>query len=131
MNIVDMYANKSQLLALVNINAMVMFKFTKEGKNINDHIMELYRFKEDENGVVSTQLWEVMRLFGPHLFIGATPVFEENSFCILPNNGCLNIMTLREMYDKAKGGEDNGTESRIEEDLHAASGGTEQGSEAP
>lgn len=72
-----------------NLNDYVKFKLTDHGKDIfyhqfdklNEEILKergtLFiepRFpEEDENGYTKMQLWQFMRLYGPHLWNGCEP----------------------------------------------------------
>lgn len=76
----------------MNINDMVEVTLTEHGKKILDgHIRDLENklgidckilFKYDEHGKFSASLWELMNLFGEHIYNGAKQVFENNEIMV-------------------------------------------------
>jgi len=71
-----------------NINQSVRVKLTDHGKKLllDDYLAlmghygrNVYEFhlpKEDMNGYVKYQLWDLMKTFGPHINIGTEMPFE-------------------------------------------------------
>jgi len=71
-----------------NINNSVKVKLTEKGRTIYyNRDVELNKFygkevikprlpKEDKDGYFQIQLWELMRLYGPHMFNGCEQPFE-------------------------------------------------------
>jgi hypothetical protein len=62
-----------------NINNNVRFKLTKHGRqylaklNRSDKVLYKYplKFKTDKDGYCRDQLWHLMHIFGPALFLGS------------------------------------------------------------
>ena len=71
-----------------NINRPVKVKITTEGQKImemeyNKHQQFLYNSKftplpTDENGYTTMVLWEVMSIFGPHMYHGGPLIIETD-----------------------------------------------------
>jgi hypothetical protein len=76
----------------MNINDMVEVTLTEYGKKILDsYIGNLENmsgidckilFKYDEHGKLSVSFWELMNLFGKHIYNGAKQVFENNEIMV-------------------------------------------------
>jgi len=75
----------------MNINEDVKVKLTESGKvkfreylldtyNADENVITLY--KPDINGYTIFQLWDFMRIFGPHMYVGGEALFEENDVYI-------------------------------------------------
>lgn len=72
----------------MNINNDVEITLTEYGKHILDnHRKKLEKgtgikldiiFKYEESGVYKAQLWELMNIFGSHIYNGAEQVFVNN-----------------------------------------------------
>lgn len=74
----------------ININEFVRGQLSEKGKYIFIHqydyifpdvewqkLQESQTAKIDKNGFVEMQLWELMNLFGSHMYMGCTPPFEQ------------------------------------------------------
>ena len=71
-----------------NINEEVKVKLTARGREIwwayteanrpFDPTRAVLQMKEDVEGWSTWQLWELMRIFGPHMFNGCIIPFEDN-----------------------------------------------------
>ena len=80
----------------VNINDMCRVILTDHGaKVLNAHYRKLeqemlvYNLQQKvirpdmhKGQILDMQLWELMQIFGEHLFVGAEPVFENNKLLI-------------------------------------------------
>jgi hypothetical protein len=79
----------------MNINDVVWFRLTDEGikrykeyllnfskgfpQKLQDLFIKSYdELEPDEHGYIELQLWEVMHIFGPHLYVGSHPLFVNN-----------------------------------------------------
>ena len=74
----------------ININEFVRVQLSEKGKHIFIHqydyifpdvewqkLQESQTAKIDKNGFVEMQLWELMNLFGSHMYMGCIPPFEQ------------------------------------------------------
>lgn len=73
-----------------NINNPVCVKLTSEGvRQLENYYKELYAshphllkaygsIKPQEDGTYAFQLWELMRIFGPMMYMSAPNMFEDN-----------------------------------------------------
>jgi hypothetical protein len=63
-----------------NVNVPVYVKLTGYGLEKLDDYFKDYAFKPepDHAGYYKFPLWELMRIFGPHHFVGDNPCFENN-----------------------------------------------------
>ena len=59
---------------LMNINEYVWVRLTDAGYERHTP----YSWDEAGNGWYRFQLWDLMAIFGRHLHIGSTPLFEDN-----------------------------------------------------
>ena len=85
----------------VNLNAIVSFRLTDAGRRIWRASIEDTFGMSVEDAVsqlgadlnpTTSELWSVMRAFGPKMRIGVIP-FHDFSIQIAPNNGCVTIAT--------------------------------------
>ena len=68
----------------VNINAMCNVELTKEGIEYLRRT-DLTRYEisvNKETNILRTELWDIMNIFGSHLYMGAEPMFENNEIFI-------------------------------------------------
>jgi hypothetical protein len=69
---------------ILNINAIVTIVLTKKGidcLNTSQKVMfkiQPYHIRK----VIKTELWHIMQIFGPHLHMGQTTLFEYNELLI-------------------------------------------------
>jgi len=90
--------NSKEIMIKFNINDHVKVKLTDLGKDIYlhqyDRINKVYSNysktiltpsnpKVDKDGYTDFQLWELMQLYGPHLYCGAEQLFEKNIIHLL------------------------------------------------
>ena len=77
-----------------NINNKIKVKLTEHGRAILDHevadTMNMLKnlnfsdaddyspYPEDEDGYTEFQLWNFMRIFGNHFWVGCPPIIEHN-----------------------------------------------------
>lgn len=59
-----------------NINHYVRVKLTDHGRGLLAQMQYAPPFTEDADGWSEWQLWELMRTFGPHVYMGGNLVFE-------------------------------------------------------
>ena len=59
-----------------NVNNYVRVKLTEVGKNILE--AEEIKYLPDEEGFVRFQMWELMQIFGNHMWNGCDIPFETN-----------------------------------------------------
>lgn len=81
-----------------NINDNIWVKLTDEGRAIHkQHYEEIIASfprmnltyeppKEDENGWSCFQAWDLIHIFGPHIYIGRTPPFSTEVELEFPQN---------------------------------------------
>jgi len=62
----------------ININDIVKVRLNDAGRKILKNEPYVLARIEDKDGWSEWQLWELMRIFGPHLSLGAAPPFEKN-----------------------------------------------------
>ena len=67
-----------------NMNDLATVKLTKEGEKIlREHFRQYPALiKIDENKIYETSLWEIMQIFGEHIYNGCTIPFEKNLITI-------------------------------------------------
>ena len=69
-----------------NINQKVKVKLTDYGKKILDTYfaelnispMHYTLYKVDKSGYITFQMWDLMSIFGEHIYMGAPICFENN-----------------------------------------------------
>lgn len=63
-----------------NTNIPVHVKLTEKGKELLNAYYNKYGFSKEVSfdGYYTFQLWEVMQIFGQHIYIGCTVPFENN-----------------------------------------------------
>ena len=73
----------------LNINDIVKVKLTEKGRKIYTEYYTRYSvggvskiIKLDADGFFHTELWDIMNIFGSHLYMGAEPMFENNEIFI-------------------------------------------------
>lgn len=70
----------------VNVNDRARIKLNERGRMIlksSDHIV---LEKVDEDGYLETSLWEIMLVFGPHLYMGPPTPIHKNIIEIWPES---------------------------------------------
>ena len=92
---------------VLNLNDIIKVKFTEYAKDIYYHkyddlinrgapIIRDYP-KVDINGYTDIQLWEFMRIFGPHIKFGMTDqIIEDNTIYI--KEGSIKMTDLKDFY---------------------------------
>lgn len=75
----------------MNINDKVSVKLTKYGKQVlkeyrtsleKDSRLEFTHLQPNEEGIYSSELWDIMYLFGKYMYMGADQVFVKNEIII-------------------------------------------------
>lgn len=67
---------------IANLNDMVRVKLTEKG--LVEYVLEHERMPLlDKEGYYESQLWTFMAVFGKHMFMGGSPLFEGNNLEIL------------------------------------------------
>lgn len=62
-----------------NINDEVRIKLTELGEKLyTEKYSKHYFAKKDENGYIEIQLWQVMSIFGPHMYNSGDLPFETD-----------------------------------------------------
>lgn len=81
-----------------NINDEIKVKLTAHGKDILDKDVEdtlstiktlisdktYYPYHVDKDGYIEFQLWDFMRIFGPHFWNGCPQIIENNEIIFTP-----------------------------------------------
>ena len=63
----------------INLNQSAKVKLTKKGQLVlKTHSDILYRMSVDAGGYCTLQLWELMEVFGPHIYHGCEPLMDMN-----------------------------------------------------
>jgi hypothetical protein len=68
----------------LGINALVTVELTQKGIDCLTNNEKIF-FKIQPNQkkkTITTELWDIMRMFGPHLYMGQTALFKENYLLI-------------------------------------------------
>lgn len=82
-----------------NINYMIKVKLTEHGKAILDqeesritNVLKNLNFSdadnyspypEDEDGYIEFQLWDFMKIFGSHFYLGGPLIIEHNEIILI------------------------------------------------
>ena len=71
-------------MTAININIQVKIKLTQYGRNIlKQHYSEFPSLaKLDETGYFKSELWNIMYIFGEHLYNGSKQIIEENELLL-------------------------------------------------
>lgn len=64
----------------INLNDRVRFRLTSHGESYMRKLPQRPYFLSAEGGYFETQLWELMRVFGPHLHMGFDNLIESDLF---------------------------------------------------
>lgn len=81
----------------VNINNFATVRLTTAGRGVWDRYWhDLSReaglngnpFEPAADGTLRTELWQLMRVFGPELFMGNVQMFQDNAVEIAPSESC-------------------------------------------
>lgn len=84
-----------------NINHKIKVKLTEHGKAILGHELadtmsmlitlkffeDYVPYPEDEDGYITFQLWDFMRIFGSHFYMGDPLIIEHNEIIFLDAEG--------------------------------------------
>ena len=68
----------------MNINDVVKVKLTVLGYKIyNTYTINNFLVnKVNKDNIIETELWEIMKIFGPHFYVGADALFEDNKILV-------------------------------------------------
>lgn len=74
-------------MAKININDTIKFRLTPHGEAIwqaylRAHDLHIPPFPTDSCGRVEMQLWEVMHIFGPSLYMGSEQIIVDNEVIV-------------------------------------------------
>lgn len=102
----------------ININRIVKVKLTDLGNEIyEDYLQDEYEFlshcsglaairlekEKDQDGYIHFQLWDFMRIFGEHFYVGSEAVTEDNEIIFPDDVVTIKIQEqLRKARKKAK-----------------------------
>lgn len=67
-----------------NLNNRIKFKLNEKGIEIIKADNPLHDLTEDENGYVTLQVWEFMRLFGNYMYLGGAMPFDSQVLIEIP-----------------------------------------------
>lgn len=71
----------------LNVNERVRVELTLEGikilsNNNSSYLMDSSFSYNKDTEVLTTELWNIMNIFGPYMYIGSKPLFKNNNIKI-------------------------------------------------
>jgi hypothetical protein len=103
---ITVMTDQHQHHASINLNEYVKVKLTDSGQDVL--AMQQLRRQQDADGYIKFQLWELMNIFGVHVYNGCSIPFEFNRILLAP-------------FDSAMTDQHNATDERLRSAVRAQS----------